>query len=115
MQLKPVEAESFYMSGIKNVTLTKNYSASPSDDRLRIPKDKIITIDLNGYMINPYWSTTVAAGKRKLASVTFSESSLSDSGITELVEIDFKLKVRDYDNWLSDDIVNEVYTYYPQA
>ena len=41
-----------YSNGDDPIKLEQNYTASSSDDRLRIEDDKDITIDLNGHIIN---------------------------------------------------------------
>ena len=80
----------------------------------------MFTVDdasVNGYMSDPFWATSVAGGKSSFASITWYDSSLEELGITdpenEIEEIEFVLKVYNYDDYTMDDYVNETVTLNP--
>ncbi len=68
---------------------------------------------VNGYMIDPFWASSVAAGKSAFASVEWSESSLESNGITEVESIQFDLDVYSTEDWLADDYFNGTVTWNP--
>ena len=68
---------------------------------------------VNGYMMDPFWATTVAAGKKDNNSFTFHHSSLDDSNLESVDKFKFKLRIYDNDNWEAEPVVNEEYTVYP--
>jgi len=88
------------------------YMNNKSDKNLYFTWDDV---SVNGYMVDPYWGCTVSAGKQAVATATFSEDDFETNGITDVEEVEFKLRVRDDDDWFSDDLVTEVFTYYPAA
>jgi len=70
-------------------------------------------VSVNGYMIDPFWAMSVAAGKRACAEISFYRSDLEENGITAVSEIEFTLQVSDYDNWDVPNLLEETYTYNP--
>lgn len=68
-------------------------------------------VSVNGYMADPFWGTSVAAGKKLYATARFYESLLSDNGIEAVEEIEFTLRVSNADSW--DTHATEVFTYVP--
>ena len=71
-------------------------------------------VSINGYSIDPYWATTLKPGIKEVTSVTFFESDLEDNDITVINQIEFKLKIYDYNDWLADDIINQIFVYNPE-
>ena len=69
---------------------------------------------INGYMCDPFWATSVAAGKAKNSSIEWSNSTLEENGIESIDEIELPVHVYYEDDWASGDLVNEVYTITPQ-
>ena len=63
---------------------------------------------INGYMIDPYYATSVMPNKCTFSSVSWYESSLESNGITEVEEIEFSIRVYNYDDWRADDYVDEI-------
>ncbi len=49
-------------TGTDPIKLTKDYAAKPSDDRIKIPAGKEITIDLNGHTLNRNRATKTSDG-----------------------------------------------------
>lgn len=68
---------------------------------------------VNGFMCDPFWAETVAAGKKSNTTVSWFESDFETNGITSVEEIEFTLRVYDSDDWLADDILNEKFTVNP--
>lgn len=68
-------------------------------------------VSVNGYMADPFWGTSVAAGKKKYATAQFYESLLSDNGIESVEEIEFTLRISNADSW--DTHAAEIFTYVP--
>lgn len=69
---------------------------------------------INGYMCDPFWATSVAAGKTENSSIEWSDSTLEESGIESVEEIELPIRVHYEDDWTSGDLVNDVYTITPQ-
>lgn len=68
---------------------------------------------VNGYMADPFYATEVAAGKCAFSSMSWSDSTLEDNGITAIEEIEFKFRAYDSENWFGDDFANETITLKP--
>lgn len=70
-------------------------------------------VSVNGFMIDPFWTTSVTAGKKACSEVTFYRSDLESNGIEDVSEIEFTLLVSDYDDWEAPYLLEETYTYNP--
>lgn len=70
-------------------------------------------VSVNGFMVNPFWATTVAAGKQAYSEIIFFRSDLDEQDIEVVQDIEFNLLVSDYDDWEADYLLNEVYTFRP--
>lgn len=70
-------------------------------------------VSVNGYMIDPFWSKEVAAGKKANAEISFFDTQLEQCNITSVDEIVFTLSVYDSDNWSADHLVEDEYIIYP--
>ncbi len=68
---------------------------------------------VNGYMLDPYFATSLLPGKCTFASMSWSEDTLEENDIAEVTSIEFTLRVYDMNNWSDDDIVNETFTVNP--
>ncbi|MCD7750397.1 MAG: hypothetical protein LUI10_01420 [Lachnospiraceae bacterium] len=68
---------------------------------------------VNGFMIDPFYADTVAAGKCAFSSMSWYDEDLEDNGITDVEEIEFELTVYDYGDWLGDNYVEDVFTLNP--
>lgn len=79
-------------------------------------KDVMFSVDeasVNGFMADPFYATTVIAGKCAFGSMYWSNSTLEDNGITTVEEIEFKMRAYDSNDFLGDDLANEVITLKP--
>ena len=70
-------------------------------------------VSVNGMMIDPFWATLTAAGKKACSEIFFSRADLEANGITEISSIEFKLIVSDYDNWDTPNLLEKTFTYTP--
>ena len=86
------------------------YMENNSDRNLMYSWD---LVSVNGKMIDPFWATSVTAGKRACSEISFSRSDLEANGITDVSNIEFKLLVSDYDDWEAPNLLEQVYTYHP--
>ena len=86
------------------------YLENKTDRNLMYSWDKV---SVNGYMIDPFWATSVTAGKKACSEITFYRSDLESNGIENVSDIEFTLLVSDYDNWDVPYLLEETYTYAP--
>lgn len=86
------------------------YLENKTDRNLMYSWDKV---SVNGYMIDPFWATSVTAGKKACSEITFYRSDLESNGIENVSDIEFTLLVSDYDNWDVPYLLEETYTYTP--
>ena len=86
------------------------YMENNSDRNLMYSWD---LVSVNGKMIDPFWATSVTAGKRACSEISFSRSDLEANDITDVSSIEFKLIVSDYDDWEAPNLLEQVYTYNP--
>ena len=70
-------------------------------------------VSVNGFMVNPYWSATVAAGKQAYSEIIFFRSDLDKQDIEVIQDIEFRLQVSDNDDWSADYLFDEVFTFKP--
>ena len=78
--------------------------------------DLMFSVDgvaVNGFMCDPFWAETVAAGKRSNAEIIWAEESFAENGIEEVTEIVMPFCVYDANDWSADDLVDETYTVNP--
>jgi len=66
---------------------------------------------LNGYVIDPYWSASVASGHKSNSEMTFYASDLEANGITDISELSFRLEIDDDDTY--DDLEMADFTILP--
>lgn len=66
---------------------------------------------VNGYMADPYYASSVPAGKCAFSDVSWMDSILEENGITSVEEIEFLLSVRSSDTW--DEIASQTVTLNP--
>ena len=70
-------------------------------------------VSVNGFMCDPFWATSVAAGKKANESISFSENDLEKNNIESVEEIVFTLRIYDSNNWLAEDVLEETFTIKP--
>lgn len=76
-------------------------------------KNVMFSVDeasVNGFMADPFYATSVSAGKCAFSSMVWSDAILEENSITEVETIEFKFRAYDEDNWFGDDFANETIT-----
>lgn len=66
--------------------------------------DKNITVQakdvsINGYMVDPFFSCDIVAGKKAVDTITFMQSDLDDNNITDIQDLETKFHIFDTDTW----------------
>lgn len=104
----------FIIEGVDNelsdIYTLNCYVANHTDKSLLFSWDDV---SVNGFMVNPYWSAAVAAGKQAYGEIIFYRSDLSEQDIEVVQEIEFNLLVSDSNDWSADFLLDEVYTFKP--
>ncbi len=68
---------------------------------------------VNGYMADPFFASSVAAGKCKYTSMSWSSSTFEENGIEDVTEIEFTFQAYNDEDYSADDYVNETITLNP--
>ena len=79
-------------------------------------KNLMISVDdcsVNDIMCDPYYAATLAPGKCCFSSITWSNNTLEENGISSIENIEFELSVTDYDDWFADPYCEEKITLTP--
>ena len=79
-------------------------------------KDLMFSVDdvsVNGYMCDPFWASTVAAGKKANEKITFSEAAFAENGIEAVEEISFTLHVYDSNDLMAESLLKKTFTVNP--
>lgn len=69
-------------------------------------------VSVNGYMVDPFWGCSVAAHACAISEINF-WTALEDNGIEEVEDIEFRLRMSDYDSMGDVVYLNDVFTYNP--
>lgn len=70
-------------------------------------------VSVNGFMCDPFWACSVAAGKKANEQIGFSDTDFEKNGIETVEEITFTLRVYDNADWLAEDVFNQTFTVNP--
>lgn len=68
---------------------------------------------INGYMCNPYFAKTVAAGKQCITSISWSHALLEENAITQVETIVLPIRVYDAQDWSKSDLLDDTFTVNP--
>lgn len=68
---------------------------------------------INGYMCSPYFAQTVAPGKQRITSISWSKNALDENGISQVEKITMPIRVYDANDWMKDDLVSDTFTVNP--
>lgn len=68
---------------------------------------------VNGFMADPFFATSVSARKCAFSSVSWSDATLKDNGITEVEKIEARFRAYNADDFMGNDFANEVITLNP--
>lgn len=70
-------------------------------------------VSVNGFMVDPFYATSVPAGKMHFSEMAWFDTDFEENGITEVEEIEFQLRVYDNEDWVANDFVSKVFTMIP--
>ena len=70
-------------------------------------------VSVNGFMVNPYWSVSIAEGKQAYSEIIFFRSDLEKQDIEVVQNIEFRLQASDNADWSADYLFDEVFTFKP--
>lgn len=88
----------------------KLFLENKSDKNIMFSVDEA---SINGYMMDPFYAKSVAAGKCAFSSMSWANTTLEENGITEVNNIEFTLRAYDNDDFTANDLANEVITLTP--
>lgn len=71
-------------------------------------------VSVNGFMVNPFWAISVAAGKQAYTEIIFYRTDLDVQNVEVVQNIEFELLVSDNDNWDADYLHDQIYTFKPK-
>ena len=86
------------------------YIANKSGKNLMISWDEV---SVNGFMVNPFWALSVAAGKQAYTEIIFFRSDFDKQDIEVVQDIEFRLQAYDNDDWDAEYLIDEVFTFKP--
>lgn len=81
-----------------------------TDDNLMF---SISDASVNGFMCDPFWAHTVAAGKRSNTTISWMASDFEANSITEVESLTLPIRVYDADDWSSASLVEDTFTLNP--
>ena len=70
-------------------------------------------VSVNGFMLDPFFAKEVQPEKRAYSSISFSNSGFEENGISDVEEIEFKLKIYDSNDWSAANLIEDVFTFTP--
>ena len=70
-------------------------------------------VSVNGFMVNPYWSVSIASGKQAYSEIIFFRSELEKQDIEVVQDITFRLQASDNNDWSADYLFDEIFTFKP--
>lgn len=80
------------------------YLINKSDKNIMLSAEEA---SINGFMLDPFFATTISAGKCAFSSISWSNRLLEENGIAKIEEIELVLRAYDSDDWFSEDFANE--------
>ena len=83
------------------------YCENNTDQNLSFSMDDV---SVNGFMCDPYWAVTIWPHAKSYSTATWYTDDLTENGITQFENVEFKLRVYDADDWSSNDLLSETYT-----
>ena len=86
------------------------YIKNKSDKKLYFEWDDVY---VNGVEADPYFGCTLPAGQQAAYDMSFDVSNFEDNTFESYEKVEFTLKVRDDEDWESEDIMNENFVYEP--
>lgn len=56
-------------------------------------------VSINGFMVDPIFSSDISAGKKAFDTITFMESDLTDNNVTDITDIELKFHIINLNTW----------------
>lgn len=88
----------------------KIYLENKTDVKLMFSVDDC---SVNGYMLEPFWATSVLPGATSFSSMSWSKSDFEENGIENVDEIEFFFKAHDYDDWTAESVFGDTIVVHP--
>ena len=104
---KPAEV---VLSRLKKLNTANLFLLNKTDKTVMFSVDDA---SVNGFMADPFYATSVSAGKCAFSSMAWSDTTLEENGITEVEEIEVLFRAYDADDFMGEDFANEVITLNP--
>lgn len=79
-------------------------------------KTVMFTVDdvsVNGFMADPFFADEVDAGKCAFSSISWSDTTLAENGITTVETIELTVRAYDSNDWMAEDLAKETITLAP--
>ncbi|MBR4108787.1 MAG: hypothetical protein IKK41_00470 [Oscillospiraceae bacterium] len=70
-------------------------------------------VSVNGFMADPFFANEVDTGKCAFSSISWSDTTLEENGITEIQTIELTIRAYDSNDLLADDLAKETVTLNP--
>ncbi len=86
------------------------YLVNKTDKELMYSVDEA---SVNGFMIDPVWASSLAAGKVEFTSLSWSDDALAENGVTEVEQIEMRFQISDYENWTAGALFDETVNLQP--
>ena len=86
------------------------YIANDTDKDLLLAWEDV---SVNGFMVDPFWSVTVSAGKQAYSEIIFYRSDLEAQDVEVVQQITFDLLISDCNDWEADYLLDEEFTFKP--
>jgi hypothetical protein len=67
-------------------------------------------VSINGFMCDPLWAKSVAAGMKSNTEISWFENDLEKNNITNVEEVTFTLRIYDANNPLGKDVFKDTFT-----
>lgn len=72
-------------------------------------------VSLNGYMCDPYWGIKVKPGEKISDSIKWDKKYFNENSIEKVTDIEFSLKVYDYNRWNIEPYIIKHYVIFPHG
>lgn len=80
------------------------YIVNKTDTTIMVSVDDA---SVNGYMLDPFFATSVIPGACKFSSISWSSSDFEENNITEVENIEFNLRIYNENDWMAEDFAND--------
>lgn len=70
-------------------------------------------VSVNGFMLDPFYASSVSAGKSEFSSMSWFDTDFEDNGIENVENIELTFRAYNEDDWSADDYANEMISLVP--